>query len=100
VQVTGVVPVQAPAWQAAAAKQMAVHEVPSFSVGFEHVPVVGSQVPAAWHWSLAVHVIGVPVQAPDWQVSPVTHRFPSLHDVPLGSCELEHVPVLGLHSLA
>src|SRR5437867_3916457 len=27
--------------------------VPSGAFGFEHRPVVGSQMPATWHWSLA-----------------------------------------------
>jgi hypothetical protein len=27
-------------------------------VGLEHVPVDGLHVPAAWHWSSAVHVTG------------------------------------------
>jgi hypothetical protein len=37
-----------------------LHAVPLAAVGFEHVPVAGAQVPATWHWSLAVHVTGVP----------------------------------------
>jgi hypothetical protein len=29
--------------------------VPLGAAGFEQVPVVGSQVPATWHWSSGVH---------------------------------------------
>src|SRR5207245_212109 len=39
-------------------------------VGLLQVPVAGLQVPAAWHWSEAVHTTGfVPTQAPAWQAS-------------------------------
>jgi hypothetical protein len=42
-----------------------LHPVPLATVGFEHVPVLGLHVPAAWHWSLAVHVTGFePEQTP------------------------------------
>src|SRR3989442_966554 len=44
--------------------------VPSAALGFEQVPVAGSQVPTVWHWSAAVQVTGLPpVQTPAWQVS-------------------------------
>jgi hypothetical protein len=33
-----------------------VQDVPLVWAGFEQMPVPGSQVPATWHWSLAVHV--------------------------------------------
>jgi hypothetical protein len=40
--------------------------VPFAFVGLEQIPLAGLQVPAVWHWSLAVHVTGVPpVQTPD-----------------------------------
>jgi hypothetical protein len=43
---------------------------PSSLAGFEHAPVAGSQTPATWHWSSAVHAIGFePVQDPATQVS-------------------------------
>ena len=47
-----------------------MHELPSLqvvpfaAVGFEQTPVVGSQVPAAWHWSLAVHTTALPAHTP------------------------------------
>src|SRR5215216_1226087 len=44
------------------------HDSPSGLSGLLHVPVVGSQVPATWHWSEAVHVLGLtPAQVPPWQ---------------------------------
>ena len=45
-------------------------------------PVVGSQVPAVWHWSGAVQVIAVPAQVPAVQTSVCVHRLPSLQAVP------------------
>lgn len=39
--------------------------VPFAAVGFEHVPLLGLQVPATWHWSSAVHAMGFePVHVP------------------------------------
>ena len=73
-----------------------LHVVPSGRVGFEHIPVAGSHVPAAWHWSWAVHVTGLlPVQVPLSQVSVWVHAFPSVHAVPSGTGGFEHVPVAG-----
>ena len=67
-------------------------------MGFEQVPVLGSQVPTEWHWSLAVHVTGFePVQVPFWQVSLCVHALPSLHEVPFAATGFEQAPVAGLH---
>ena len=53
--------------------------------GFEQVPAVGSQVPATWHMSIGVQVLGAPlVQVPLWQVSLRVQALTSLHEVPLG----------------
>jgi len=63
--------VQVPFWQLSVCVQAlpSLHEVPFAATGFEHTPVVVLQVPATWHASLAVHVIGwEPVQTPAWQV--------------------------------
>jgi hypothetical protein len=60
-----------------------LHGVPFGCAGFEQVPVVGSHVPTAWHWSLAWQLTGVPVHVPFWHVSPVMQRLPVLHGVPL-----------------
>jgi hypothetical protein len=99
VQVTGFAPLHAPFWQ----ESLCVHALPSLQAlpfafaGFEQVPELGLQLPAVWHWSLALQVTGfVPAQAPFWQVSVCVQAFPSLHDVPLAATGFEHVPVLGL----
>jgi hypothetical protein len=62
-------------------------------VGLLQTPVVGSQVPAEWHWSLATQVLAVPVQTPDTQVSPVVQASPSSHDPLLVG--LLQTPVVG-----
>jgi hypothetical protein len=51
VQVTGLPPVQVPAWQVSARVQAlpSLHVVPSDFAGFEQTPVVVSHVPAPWH---------------------------------------------------
>src|SRR2546427_783189 len=71
--------------------------VPSGASGFEHTPVDGLQVPATWHWSLAVQVTGLlPVQTPDRQESVWVQALPSLQAVPSGASGFEHAPVDGL----
>jgi hypothetical protein len=59
VQVTGFDPVHAPDWQASTCVLAlpSLHAAPLGAVGFEQRPLVGSQVPATWHWSLATHTI-------------------------------------------
>src|SRR5262245_24978970 len=54
-------PVQVPAWQVSFVEQAlpSLHDVPSVLLGFEHTPVVVSQVPASWHWSSAVQLTPV-----------------------------------------
>ena len=43
--------------------------------GFEQMPVAGLQVPATWHWSVAVQTTGLPpAQVPAWQVSSLPWR--------------------------
>jgi hypothetical protein len=70
---------------------------PSGLAGFEQ-PADGSQVPAVWHWSSAVHVTAAPpAQVPFWQVSFVVQTLPSLQAVPLGFDGDEQTPVAGLH---
>jgi hypothetical protein len=59
-QVTGSAPAHTPLTHASTV----VHALPSLQAtpsgrtGFEHVPVVGLHVPAAWHWSTGAHVTG------------------------------------------
>jgi hypothetical protein len=90
----------APFWQLPGAPVicwfvMKVQAVPSGVVGFEQVPVVGSQVPATWHWSSAVQTVAGPGwQAPAWQVSPTVQASPSLHRVPVSGGFVQ-VPVAG-----
>src|SRR5690242_13875642 len=61
-QVTGVPGVHVPAWHVSAPLQAlaSAHEVPLGLGGSEHRPVVGSQMPALWHWLLATQVTGIP----------------------------------------
>jgi hypothetical protein len=62
--------------------------------GFEHVPPVGSHVPATWQVSLAVHTTGFdPPQTPDLQVSVLVQAFPSLQPLPSAALGLEQAPV-------
>src|SRR5439155_394205 len=71
-QVTGFAPVHVPAWQVSVRVHAlpSSHAVPLGFAGLEQVPVVGSQVPASWHWSGAGQVTGfAPVHVPAWQVS-------------------------------
>src|SRR5437667_319857 len=80
VHTTGIVPTQAPA----APVSVCVHTLPSVQgvpsawAGLVQAPVAGSQVPAVWHWSEAVHtrVIGLLWQTPASQES-VVQAFPS-----------------------
>jgi hypothetical protein len=78
-----------------------VHTVPFALAGFEHCPVPGSHVPAAWHGSDAVHVTAAPLaQTPPWHVSPVVHALPSVHTVPFGMAGPAHTPVARSHACA
>ena len=69
--------------------------IPLTALGLEHVPVVASQVPGAWHWSEAVQVFGLPpTQLPFWQVSTVVQALPSLQAVPAATGGFEQAPVV------
>src|SRR5213594_808388 len=71
--------------------------VPSGASGLEQAPVEGLQVPATWHWSLAVQVTGLlPEQTPERQESVWVQALPSLQAVPSAASGLEHAPVDGL----
>ena len=78
--------VQTPVWHVSVCEQAlpSLQLVPFAFAGFAQTPVVGSQVPAAWHWSLGVQITGVPArQAPEaLHTSAPLHALPSLHDVP------------------
>src|SRR5439155_513788 len=74
-----------------------LHVVASARAGLEQVPVVGSQEPAAWHWSAAEQTTGLaPTQAPPWQVSVRGPACRALQEVALAEAGLEQVPVGGL----
>src|SRR5437867_5472961 len=99
VQTTGWLPVHVPLSHVSVCVHAfpSLHAVPSGLAGFEHVPLAGSHVPAAWHWSAAVQTTGwLPVHVPLSHVSVCVHAFPSLHAVPSGLAGFEHVPVAGL----
>src|SRR5262245_62761026 len=88
----------APAWQESAWVQAlpSLQLEPSALAGFEHTPVCGSQVPALWHWSLAVQVTGfVPTQVPALQESLCVQALPSLQLEPSALAGFEHTPVCG-----
>src|SRR5207247_10430537 len=62
VHTTGLAPTQAPAWQVSVCVQAlpSLQGAPLSLAGLLQAPVAGSQVPAALHWSAAVHVaVGV-----------------------------------------
>ena len=93
---TGLAPVHVPAWHVS----LCVHALPSLHaapfalLGFEHAPVFESHVPASWHWSCALHTIGLaPVHAPAWHVSLCVQALPSLHAAPFALFAAPHVPL-------
>jgi hypothetical protein len=98
VQATGV-PAQVPFVQLSPEVQglPSLQAVPLVAAGLLQTPVAGLQVPATWHWSLAVQVIGLlPLHAPARQVSVCVHALPSLQAVPSMAFEYEQVPFAGL----
>ncbi len=102
VQVTGLLPVQVPLWQESVWVQAlpSLQEVPFAAAGFEQAPVEVLHVPAVWHWSDAVHTIGVPaLQTPALQVSAPLQALPSLQDVPLATFVWVTTPAV-LHASA
>jgi hypothetical protein len=88
-QLTGIAPVQTPAWQLSPLVQAlpSLQPTPSAAFGLEQAPVAASHVPATWHWSSAVQTTGVPVQTPLRQASPAVHLSPSSQAVSSGKGE-------------
>jgi hypothetical protein len=99
VQTTGFPPRQLPPWQVSVWVQElpSSHMVPSAAAGFEHIPVVVSQVPTPWHWSSAMQTTGLlPMQLPPRQMSDWVQALPSVHVVPSAAAGFEHIPVVVL----
>src|SRR5438034_1203755 len=97
-QTTGFMRVHVPACQVSLRVQAlpSLQAAPSGFAGSEHVPVAGSQLPAAWHWSAGAQTTGfVPVHVPAWQGSVRLQALPSLQAAPSGFAGLEQVPVAG-----
>src|SRR5438552_715348 len=91
-------PTQAPAAQISVCVHAlpSVQGVPSAWAGLVQAPVAGSQVPAVWHWSEAVHTTGfVPTQAPATQASVCVHTLPSVQGVPSAWAGLVQAHVAG-----
>jgi hypothetical protein len=77
-----------------------LHTVPFAAAGFVQDPVAGLHVPATWHWSLAMQVVGVPVMhTPPLHAMVPVQAFPP-QPVPSVAAGFEQVPVLGLHTPA
>jgi hypothetical protein len=75
-----------------------LQEVPSVTLGFEHVPFAESHAPAAWHWSSAEHATRLdPTHTPPWHVSVCVHASPSSQAVPSVALGFEHVPFAESH---
>jgi hypothetical protein len=79
-----------------------LHEVPFAASGLEHPPVLGSHVPATWHWSLGLHCTGFePTHAPALQTEVCMHLFVLSQPVPSGAIAgAPQVPVDGLQAPA
>jgi hypothetical protein len=90
-------PVQTPPTQVSVSVQAlpSLHGAPFVFAGFVHAPEAGSQVPATWHWSDAVHVMRLPLMhVPPSHMSLNVQGLPSLHETPFaGVCTQ---PVAGL----
>jgi hypothetical protein len=88
-------PPQTPPWHVSPVMQRfpLLQVVPLAAAGLEQRPVLGSQVPATWHWSDALQTTGLlPVQKPLWHVSLWVQAFPSLQVVPSASAWGTHIP--------
>jgi hypothetical protein len=93
---TGVPLTQAPVWHSSSRVQgsPSLHGVPFAAGGFEHNPVEGSQLPALWQESSAVHTTGSPpTQVPEKHMSLRVHSDESLQAVPSVAGGWVHEPV-------
>jgi hypothetical protein len=83
-----------PLWQVSATVHMlpSSQGVPLSFCGLVHVPVVGLQVPAVWHWLGVGQVTGLPpVQMVPMQTSVRVQRLPSLQARPLRAAQVPSV---------
>ena len=103
VQTMGLWPTHPPPSQLSESVQASLseHPDPLAAVGLLHAPLVGSQVPATWHWSLAKHETGfTPKQLPSRHRSVSVQESPSLHALPKSAAGLLHAPVAASHAPA
>jgi hypothetical protein len=101
--VTGLAPVQVPAWHVSVCVQalLSLHDAPLAFAGLEHRPVAVLQVPASWHWSGTAHATGLlPAHTPAWHMSICVQALLSLHVVPLALLGNEQTPLTGLQEPA
>src|SRR2546428_204094 len=97
-QTTGFAPTQAPPWQVSVGVQAfpSVQVLPFGLSGLEQVPLAGSQVPVAWHWSSAAQATGFALlQTAPGPAEVCVLALPSVLVVPFGLSGLEQVPVAG-----
>src|SRR5579883_258743 len=86
----GLPPVQVPFWQVSVWVQAlpSLQVVPLAAAGLEHWPVVGSQVPATWQGSSALHTTpahrSVLVHTPPLTVRPGQHGSVGSEGAPAG----------------
>jgi len=98
VHTTALLPVHTPSWHESSWVHVfpSLQAVPFGAAGVEHVPLVGLQTPATWHWSAATQVTGLlPTHEPLWHESLSVQALPSLQAVPFASAGLEQTPVAG-----
>lgn len=70
---------------------------PFFFAGLLQTPLDVSQVPALWHWSLALHTTALePVHTPLWHESVLVQALPSLQLEPFALGGLLQTPVAEL----
>src|SRR3989338_8770376 len=96
---TGLLPMHVPAWHVSVWEHAlpSLHPDPSGFAGSPQSPVAGSQVPAAWHWSLATQVFRfAPTQVPFWHESTCVHALLSSQARPFAFTGLLQSPVAGL----
>jgi hypothetical protein len=102
-QLTGLAPVQVPAWQVSVWVQLlpSLHEEPLVLVVNEQTPVVVLQTPGFWQAPGAAQVTAVaPVHAPAWQVSPCVQALLSLQELPSTLLPYAQTPVAELQTPA